>query len=156
MAEIGSHRELMARGGIYRAPCALAAADATPGVRVFDYSVKVEQGKVSVSASYFEDYDLKELEHRITDYPGVQELVFALNPIPSDAMPNRELCEEIERSMESSSLLSGARIKVSFVRNKFLLEGRVSSNFQKQLAFLSTMRATKSPSVENKLRVILK
>ena len=28
MAEIGSHRELMARGGIYRAPCALAAADA--------------------------------------------------------------------------------------------------------------------------------
>ncbi len=128
----------------------------TPGVRVFDYGVKVEQGKVTVTASCFEDYDLKELEHRITDYPGVQELVFSLNVLPMDAMPNRELCEEIERSLETSSLLSGAKIRVSFVRNKFLLEGRVSSNFQKQLAFLSTMRATKSPSVENKLRIILK
>ena len=128
----------------------------TPGVRVFDYGVKVEQGKVTVTASCFEDYDLKELERRITEYPGVQELVFSLNVLPMDAMPNRELCEEIERSLETSTLLSGAKIRVSFVRNKFLLEGRVSSNFQKQLAFLSTMRATKSPSVENKLRIILK
>ena len=128
----------------------------TPGVRVFDYSVKVEQGKVSVTASCFEDYDLKELERRIAEYPGVQELVFSLNILPLDAMPNRLLCEEIENSLESSTLLSGARIRVSFVRNKFLLEGRVSSNFQKQLAFLSAMKTAKSPSVENKLRVILK
>ena len=123
----------------------------TPGVRVFDYSVKVEQGKVSVTASCFEDYDLKELERRIAEYPGVQELVFSLNFLPLDAMPNRLLCEEIENSLESST-----RIRVSFVRNKFLLEGRVSSNFQKQLAFLSAMKTAKSPSVENKLRIILK
>lgn len=128
----------------------------TPGSQVFDYSVQVKDGKVTVTASCFDEYYPKELEHRITEYPGVLELSFRLNSMPMDSMIHRELCEEIETALSGSSLLMGSKIRISFVRNRFLLEGRVSSNLQKQLALISTMKATKSPSVENRLRVIMK
>lgn len=128
----------------------------TPGVCVFDYDVTVLQGKVTITASCYDESYPKELETRIAEYPGVQELSFTLTSMPMYSMPNRSLCDELERSFEESSLMIGAKVRVSFVRNKFLLEGRVSSNFQKQLAFFSTVKAVKSPSVESKLRVILK
>lgn len=128
----------------------------TPGIYVFDYNVGVSQGKVIISASCFDENYPKELETRVVEYPGVQELSFKLTSMPMYSMPNRSLCDELEHSFEDSSLMLGANVRVSFVRNKFLLEGRVTSNFQKQLAFFSTVKAVKSPSVENKLRVILK
>lgn len=128
----------------------------TPGALVFDYSVQVSEGRVTVEATCFDEYYPKELERRITEYPGVQDLSFKLHSIPMNSMANRELCEELESSFSGSSLFMGSTIRISYVRNRFVLEGRVSSNLQKRLAFLSTMKATKSPSVENKLRVIMK
>ena len=46
------------------------------------------------------------------------------------------------------------QIKVSYIGNKYLLEGRVHSAWQKQMAFVNAVKMSLSTSVENRLRVV--
>lgn len=128
----------------------------TPGAQVFDYNVEVHGGCAVVHASCVEEMYPKDLENRIAEYPGIQDLSFYLETIPEYCMENRNVCHEIEENLQMSSLLNGARIKVSFARNHYLLEGRVTSGFQKKLASFTAMKIASTPSIENKLRIVLK
>ena len=124
------------------------------GRNVFDYKVKVSSGKVSVSVCCFEESFPRDLENRIAEIPGVLDLTFSMVSIPEKEMENRDECLEMEHSYSLNSRFQDAKIKVSFVENKYLLEGRVHSAWQKQLAFVNAVKMSLSTSVENRLRVV--
>ena len=123
------------------------------GRNVFDYKVDVVNGKGNVSLCCIEGLCPKDLENRIAEVPGLQDLNFSMVTLPEREMQNRETCLEMEHSYSLNSLLQGAKIKVSFVDNKYLLEGRVHSAFQKQIALVNAVKMTLSTAVENRLRV---
>ena len=83
----------------------------------------------------------------------MQDLNFSMVTVPEKDLENRETCLEMEHSYSLNSLFQGARIKVSFVGSKYLLEGRVHSALQKQIALVNAVKMTLSTSVENRLRV---
>jgi hypothetical protein len=124
------------------------------GRNVFDYKVSVVGGKVSVSVCCFEDSFPRDLENRIAEIPGVVDLAYSMVTIPEREMQNRNECLEMEESYSLNSRFQGAKIKVSYVENKYLLEGRVHSAWQKQMAFVNAVRMSLSTSVENRLRVV--
>ena len=124
------------------------------GRNVFDYKVKVDNGKVSVSVCCFEDSFPRDLENRIAEIPGVLDLAYSMVTIPEKEMENRDECLEMEHSYSLNSRFQGAKIKVSYVENKYLLEGRVHSAWQKQMAFVNAVKMSLSTSVENRLRVV--
>ena len=66
---------------------------------------------------------------------------------------NVELCKEIETELSMNSLLHGTSIRVSCNNKKFLLEGRVQSTIQKQLALFTLLKKAKTTAVENRLRL---
>ncbi|MCF0222378.1 MAG: BON domain-containing protein [Fibrobacter sp.] len=130
----------------------LALLDA-PGCKMFDYSVKVSFGKVEISASCYESDFSKELETRVGEIPGVMDLACSVTMLPDEPEENRRQCKEMETDLALHSMLQGARIRVSCVGKKFILEGEVLSVIQKQVAFLSVMKNAKTTSVENRLRI---
>ena len=123
------------------------------GHNVFDYKVEVEGGKGNVSLRCIEELCPKDLESRLAEIPGLQDLNFSMVTVPEKDLENRETCLEMEHSYSLNSLFQGARIKVSFVGSKYLLEGRVHSALQKQIALVNAVKMTLSTSVENRLRV---
>ncbi len=126
----------------------------SPNCRMFDYGVKVSFGKVEVSASCGESNFTKEFENRIGEIPGVMDLTCSFTVLPDESMENEKLCKELETDLALHSLLQGARIRVSYTRKKFLLEGYVASAIQKQVALLSVVKNAKTASIENRLRLL--
>ena len=124
------------------------------GRNVFDYRVKVCEGRVSVSVCCFDDSAPRDLESRIAEIPGVLDLTYSMVTMSEKDMENREECLEMELSYSMNSRFQGAKIKVSYVGNKYLLEGRVHSAWQKQMAFVNAVKMSLSTSVENRLRVV--
>lgn len=126
----------------------------SPQWHVFDYSVLVNNGKADVSVHYFEGRMPKEVENRITEIKGLQDLNFSANLVESDSMPNFARCQELEEILRQSPHLQNTVIRVSFVQNKYVLEGYVHSSFQRHRAYISAMTKLKSPVIENKIRII--
>ena len=124
------------------------------GRNVFDYRVKVCEGRVSVSVCCFDDSAPRDLESRIAEIPGVLDLTYSMVTMSEKDMENRDECLEMELSYSMNSRFQGAKIKVSYVGNKYLLEGRVHSAWQKQMAFVNAVKMSLSTSVENRLRVV--
>ena len=124
----------------------------SPAQRVFDCHVEVSFGKVTVQASYYEGEYPKELETRLGEIPGVRDLICLINEL-SDPV-NVNLCKEIETELSTNPLLQGTFIRVSCNNKKFLLEGRVQSTFQKQVALFTLLKKTKTTAVENRLRQV--
>lgn len=124
------------------------------GRNVFNYSVDVSQGKVRVSLFCFESTRPKDLENRIAEIPGVQDLAFSMVAVPESNLQNSDICEDMERAYSLNPRFQGAKIKVSYVDDHYLLEGRVHSSIQKQFAFVNAMKKAFSTSVENRLRVV--
>ncbi len=123
----------------------------SPGMHLFDYRVSVSGGKVQIQASCLENDRPKDLETRLGEIPGVRDLVCLVTEL-SDPM-NIDLCKEIETDFSMNALLRNTFIRVSCNNKKFLLEGRVQSTFQKQLALLTLLKKTKTTAVENRLRL---
>ena len=124
----------------------------SPTMRVFDCHVEVNAGKVILQAYCYEGDFPKELERRLGEIPGVRDLICSVNELV-DPM-NVELCKELETELSINPLLRGAFIRVSCNNKKFLLEGRVQSTFQKQVALFTLLKKTKTTAVENRLRLI--
>lgn len=120
--------------------------------QLFDYSLQVQFGRVKITASCYENHYSRDFENRIAEIPGVLDLNCSINVLPE----NREielLCKELESDLASHSLLQGACIKVSCVNKKFILEGRVVTVFQKQVALFSAAKRAKTMAVENRLKL---
>ena len=124
------------------------------GRNVFNYTVEVSQGKVRVALCCFEESLPKDLENRIAEIPGIQDMSFSMVTVPESKMQNRDVCEEMEHSYSLHPRFQGAKIKVSYVDDHYLLEGRVKSSLQKQFAFVNAMKKAFSTAVENRLRVV--
>ena len=124
----------------------------SPGMHLFDYKVHVAGGKVQVEATCCEGERPKDIEMRLGEIPGVRDLVCLITEL-SDPM-NVALCKEIETELSMNSLLHGAVIRVSCNNKKFLLEGRVQSTIQKQLALFTLLKKAKTTAVENRLRML--
>ena len=124
------------------------------GRNVFNYTVEVSQGKVRVALCCFEESLPKDLENRIAEIPGIQDMSFSMITVPESKMQNRDVCEEMEHSYSLHPRFQGAKIKVSYVDDHYLLEGRVKSSLQKQFAFVNAMKKAFSTAVENRLRVV--
>lgn len=124
------------------------------GRNVFNYSVEVEQGRVKVSLCSFEESLPRDLENRIAEIPGIQDFTCSVVSMPESKMQNRDTCRELELSFQKSQRFSEAKIKVSYVDDHYLLEGRVRSSLQKQFALVSVMKKVFSTSIENRLRVV--
>lgn len=125
----------------------------SPSVKIFDYKVSVKNSFAKVEFSCRDDLFPKDLENRILMLPGLQELEYLAHPVPQSFMENWNECEVMERELASNPRLAGAIIKVSFVNNKYLLEGCAQSSIQRQWAFISVMKMAKTPSIENRLRI---
>lgn len=126
----------------------------SPSCRVFDYSVKVSFGRANIVACCLESDFSKELENRIGEVSGVLDLGCHITVMADDAMENAQLCKEMESDLAMHSMLQGARIRVSYVHKKYLLEGFVTSVIQKQVAFLSVVKNAKTAAVDNRLRLL--
>ena len=122
-----------------------------PGMHLFDYKVSVSGGKVQVESSCYSGERPKDIEMRLGEIPGVRDLICLVSEI-SDPM-NVELCKEIETELSMNALLHGTSIRVSCNNKKFLLEGRVQSTIQKQLALFTLLKKAKTTAVENRLRL---
>ncbi len=122
-------------------------------VRVFDYSVEVENSKAKVRLCCTEENYPKDLENRIANMTGLQDLSLVIETVPESSLQNVNICKDIELVFNVSSRLSGAHIRVSYYNNKYLLEGHVANSFQKQWAFLNAVKTVKTASIENRLRI---
>lgn len=125
----------------------------TPGLQVFDYSVKVENSRATVNVACVEEFYPRELENRIANFAGLQDLNFTMRSIPESSLANRGMCQEIEHALAVSSRLAGCVIRVFFYDDKYLLEGRVSNAFQRQWAMIHALKVVKTSSIENRLRI---
>ena len=123
-----------------------------PGMPLFDYKVHVSGGRVQLEASCYENERPEDLEVRLGEIPGVRDLACVVTEV-TDPL-NVELCKEIQTELSMNSLLQGSMIRVSCNNRKFLLEGRVLSAFQKQLALFALLKKAKTTAVENRLRFI--
>lgn len=126
----------------------------TPGLRVFNYRVQVMQGRVQISLGCIREYFPKEIESKIAEFPGVQELDVKIDSIPVDEMKNTKVCKELEYELSANSRLADSLIRVNYVDEKYLLEGKVHSLIQKQLAMFCVARRVLSTSIENRLRIV--
>lgn len=124
------------------------------GSNVFDYRVTVTNGKAAVTLCCFEESKPKDLENRIAELPGLQDLSFSMTSISEAELQNVGVCREMERNYSLNSIFQGAKIKVSYIDGKYLLEGRVHSALQKQIALVNAVKKILSTSVENRLRVV--
>ena len=125
----------------------------TPGLRIFNYKVHVNKGDVQVSLCCFREYYPKEIESKIAEFPGVQKLKVSIESMSTEEMENVKVCKELEYELSTHTRLADALIRVSFVDKKFLLEGKVHSLLQKQLAMFCVAKKVMSPSIENRLRI---
>lgn len=124
-----------------------------PQVKVFDYTVTVKNSRATVEFSCIDEFFPKDLEGKILNLTGLQELAYLAHPVPKSSIEHYAICDSIQQELSNSSHLNGAFIRVSFVNNKYLLEGRVATALQRQWAFISTVKIIKIPTVENRLRI---
>ena len=123
-----------------------------PGMRLFDCKLDVQDGKVQLEASCYENERPKDLENRLAEIPGVRDLICLVTEIYEPM--NVELCKKIEAEISASTFLRGANIRVSCNNRRFLLEGSVQSILQKELAFATVLKNVKTTSIENRLRIV--
>lgn len=123
------------------------------GVRIFNYMVEVKDSRAQVRLCCLEGNYPKDLETRIANVPGLQDLSLSIAAIPETSMQNMEVCKSIELNFNVSSRLAGTSIRISYFENKYLLEGRVCNAFQKQWAFFNAVKMVKTASIENRLRI---
>lgn len=123
-----------------------------PGMRLFDCKVEVQDGKVQLEASCYENERPKDLENRLAEIPGVRDLICLVSEVYDPI--NVELCKKVEAEISVSTFLRGANIRVSCNNRRFLLEGSVQSILQKELAFATVLKSVKTTSIENRLRIV--
>ena len=124
------------------------------GNNVFNYKVKVNQGCVNVSLCCLEESVPRDLETRIAEISGIQDLSYTMVAVKASNIQNRDICDELEQFFLNNHRFLDARIKVSYVDGRFLLEGRVHSSLLKRFALVNVMKKVFSTSVENRLRVV--
>ena len=125
-----------------------------PGLRIFNYRIHVKQGCVQISLNCISEYYPRELENKIAEFPGVQALEIKMDSMPLDEMENVNVCKELEYELSMNSRLGDSLIRVNYVNQKYLLEGKVHSIIQKQLAMFCVARRVLSTSIENRLRIV--
>jgi osmotically-inducible protein OsmY len=125
----------------------------TPAFKIFDYSAEVKDSKAVVKASCFDSNFPKDLENRIADLPGLQELSMQMSPVPESSSDIQVTCRVIEKELAGNSRLGGTVIRLNYFNNKYVMEGRVSNAFQKQWALINAVKMVRSASIENRLRV---
>ena len=94
------------------------------------------------------------METRIAEIPGVQDLDYSVVYLSESGVQNQDVCDELEQSFLNNPRFQDAKIKVSYVDDHYLLEGRVRSSLQKQFALVNVVKKVLSTSVENRLRII--
>ena len=124
------------------------------GRNVFNYDVEVNHGCVKVSLCSFEESFPRDLEMRIAEISGIQDLAYTVSTVKASSMQNQDTCEELVQNFLKNPRFVDTKIKVSYVDDRYLIEGRVHSSLQKQFALVNVMKKVFSTSVENRLRVV--
>jgi len=125
----------------------------TPAFKIFDYTAEVKESRATVTLSCFDFNFPKDLENRIADLPGLQDLSLTINPIPEKNPDIQVTCRVIEGELAQNSRLAGSIIRLTYFNNKYVMEGRVSNAFQKQWALINAVKMVRTASIENRLRV---
>jgi hypothetical protein len=123
-----------------------------PGTYLFDCKLSVVEGKVQLEACCYENERPKDLENRLSEIPGVRDLILLVTEVYEPV--NVELCKKVEAEISTSTFLRGANIRVSCNNRRFLMEGSVQSILQKELAFATVLKNVKTTSIENRLRIV--
>lgn len=124
-----------------------------PAFKIFDYSAEVRNSRANVRLSCFDFNFPKDLENRIADLPGLQDLSLTINPIPEKHSDIQVTCRVIEKELAQNTRLAGTMIRLTYFNNKYVMEGRVSNSFQKQWALINAVKMVRTASIENRLRV---
>ena len=107
-----------------------------------------------MTLSCFESNFPKDLEKRIADLPGLQDLSLSITRLPENTSDSQVMCRVIEKELGENSRLAGAIIRLNYFNNKYVMEGRVSNSFQKQWALINAVKMMRTAAIDNRLRVI--
>ncbi len=119
---------------------------------IFNYSYAVQNGNVDIHAFCYSETAEALLEKRLALIPGIRSFSLKLEEHHSASLHQKSL--SMARILQEHPRLQGACIRVSGFDDSFLLEGFVTSIFQKRLAALMVFRHFKSLKLKNNLRVI--
>ncbi len=125
----------------------------THSMKIFNYEVSVKDSKATVRLCCTDENFPKDLETRIANLTGLQDLTYEIESVPEASLENRGVCQIIETDLANAQRLSGCVIRISYFHNKYLIEGHVSNAFQRQWAFINTLKVSKTSAIDNKLRI---
>ena len=120
---------------------------------IFKYDVEVKSGVAKVSFFYEDEVYPTELKSRIESISGIISLNLIGTAILKENIGKRELCRSIMEKLSSFRILNNSFVRVTCVGNRLLVEGRVNSLFQRELALLAVAGLSRSVAVGNRLRI---
>ena len=124
------------------------------GYYLFDMSVKVENLKADIRLHCLDNNIPKDLEKRLAQVPSLQDMNFTMIPVVTDSLENSWQCKEMEQDLATNSITKNAFVRITYLRGKYLIEGRVHSLLQKQVVLFSVLKTVKTTAIENRLRVL--
>jgi osmotically-inducible protein OsmY len=120
---------------------------------IFKYNVKVKSGNAQVTFYYEDEVYPTELREQIEGIPGIISLNLSGTAILKKNLGQKELCHKIMDRIASIRFLKDIFVRVTYVGNRYLVEGRVKNIAQREFALLVVAGLTKSVSVGNRLRI---
>ena len=120
---------------------------------IFKYNVKVKSGAAEVTFFYEEDVYPTELKSRIESIPGIVSLNMRGMAILKKNLGKQDVCRKIMDRLSSLRFMNNLFVRVTYVGNRYLVEGRVKNLLQRELALLAVAGLSRSVSVGNRLRI---
>ena len=125
-----------------------------PASVIFNYSITVQGGRLQLKALYIHENSLIDIEKRFGQLEGLRDLSLLLEQVPQESMSMRQLCLSVGHSLRENSRMKDSCIQVSAFDNALILEGRVQSILQKNMAFFLAKISTKKITIINHLRIV--
>lgn len=122
-------------------------------IPIFKYKVKVKSGNAQVTFYYEDEVYPTELRSLIEGIPGIVSLNLSGTAILKKNLGQKEICHKIMDRLASIRFLKDLFVRVTYVGNRYLVEGRVKNIAQREFALLVVAGLTKSVSVGNRLRI---
>lgn len=120
---------------------------------IFKYNVKVKSGAAEVTFFYEDEVYPTELRSRIERIPGLISLNMRGTAIRKENLGKKELCQKIMTRLAALRFLSKLFVRVTYVGNRYLVEGRVNNIVQREFALLAVAGLSRSVAVGNRLRI---
>jgi hypothetical protein len=84
-----------------------------PASTIFNYSITVQGGRITLKALYVHENSFLDIEKRLSELEGIRDLSLLLEQVPQESMSMRQLCLSVSRSLRENSRMKDSCIHVS-------------------------------------------